>query len=241
MRMTHSIRILQEFTPAMLTQPAAYSFMNLASLSAFFEGNQQLPISYFCDGMLMSGLVRQLTGRPVQRVSFDFTSIAEPVMQLAAAQQLRLFIVGAEAVQLEAFVHKITQRFPQLILAGWSDGYFDEAEQVQLCQSILAADSNIVIAGLGAGKQERFIADLMLQGFQGAAFTCGGFIRQEAGSQQDYYPPLINKLGLRAFYRMYKEPHTIRRYLLDYPKNLIKFVWLYTAGRLKVQVSPVES
>ncbi len=238
--MTQSFRVMSRFTPALLTQPGAYSFMNFASLSAFFAGNQSLAVRYFCDGMLMAGLIRLLTGRPVQRVSFDFTSIADTVFSQAASAQLKVFVIGAESAQIGAFVDKISQRYDKLPLAGWRDGYFSAAQQDEVCRQIQASGAQLVIAGLGAGKQEQFLAALLAQGFDGVAFSCGGFIRQEATSRRDYYPPLVDKLGLRAFYRMYKEPHTIRRYLLDYPQNLLKFVWQFYRRQLQVELDAVQ-
>ena len=52
--------------------------------------------------------------------------------------------------------------------------------------------------------------------WQGIGYTCGGFLHQTANHIQ-YYPHWINRLGLRAFYRIYDEPKLFKRYFIDYP------------------------
>lgn len=94
-----------------------------------------------------------------------------------------------------------------------------------------------MLVGLGAGLQERFVLDALRGGFSGVAFTCGGFIRQEADAGERYYPDAINRLHLRAFYRMYREPHTIKRYLLDYPSNALRLTELILRQQVAINVT----
>jgi UDP-N-acetyl-D-mannosaminuronic acid transferase (WecB/TagA/CpsF family) len=89
---------------------------------------------------------------------------------------------------------------------------------------------------LGAGLQEQFEQDALRAGFRGVAFTCGGFIRQEALATRTYYPALINRLHMRAFYRMYREPHTIKRYLIDYPNNFVHLLALIASRKVAISV-----
>lgn len=61
-------------------------------------------------------------------------------------------------------------------------------------------------------------------GFKGIGFTCGGFIHQTAKNEIDYYPAWVNRMNVRFIYRMYKEPHTRKRYLqaaLVFPARFI--------------------
>jgi len=74
---------------------------------------------------------------------------------------------------------------------------------------------------MGAVKQEEVANALVDFGFKGRIYTCGGFIHQTAMSGGKYYPWLVNKLQLRFAYRMFKEPTTVRRYLLDYPRAFL--------------------
>ena len=51
-------------------------------------------------------------------------------------------------------------------------------------------------------------------GYQGVGFTCGGFIHQTSQNEIDYYPAWVDKTNLRFVYRMWKEPHTRKRYMM---------------------------
>ena len=73
---------------------------------------------------------------------------------------------------------------------------------------------------MGTPLQEQFLLSLQASGWSGKGYTCGGFLHQTA-SQINYYPYWINRLGLRAFYRMYDEPKLVKRYFIDYPKAIV--------------------
>jgi N-acetylglucosaminyldiphosphoundecaprenol N-acetyl-beta-D-mannosaminyltransferase len=230
------LELVGRYTPALLDSNRAYSFINFASIGSVIRQPSQ-SVAYFCDGMLMSGFMSRITGQVVERVSFDFTSIADPVLREAEHRGKRLYIVGARQVELERFVDKLHKHYPRLHLAGAHNGYFDAAQAMAIQADILRSQADLLLVGLGAGLQERFVRDALQGGFNGVAFTCGGFIRQEANATERYYPEAINRLHLRAFYRMYREPHTIRRYLLDYPSNALRLTEMIVRREVAIDVT----
>ncbi|MCA4960460.1 WecB/TagA/CpsF family glycosyltransferase [Pseudomonas sp. Y24-6] len=230
------LALMDHYEPNLLMGNRAFSFINFASIGSFIR-QPPASVAYFCDGMLMSGFMSRVTGQPVQRVSFDFTSIADPVLRDAEQQHLRVYIVGATQSELEAFIAKLRVRYPQLIIAGAHNGYFNQAQAKNLHADIRTTGANLLLVGLGAGLQESFMIDAMNAGFDGVAFTCGGFIRQEATASESYYPAKINRLHLRAFYRMYREPHTIKRYLLDYPRNFLQLADMIVRHKVSIDIT----
>lgn len=231
------LELVGHYSPKLLEANQAYSFINFASIGSLFE---QTPgaVAFFCDGMLMSTFMSHVTGRAIDRVSFDFTSIANQV--LGSAEQLgkRVYFVGARQAELELFVSKIKRLYPRLSIAGHHHGFFDASQAEDIRADICCSKANILIVGLGAGRQEQFVQDALRAGFGGVAFTCGGFIHQEAMATRNYYPAAINKLHMRAFYRMYREPHTIKRYLINYPGNFLHL--LVMLARREVAISVEE-
>ena len=230
-----TLNIVTQYSSALLDANQAYSFINFASIGSYFKQTPDT-IAYFCDGMLMSKFMSQVTGRSVGRVSFDFTSIADPVLSDAERQGKRVYFVGARQAELELFISKIKTRYPQLIIAGYHNGYFDATQAEGIQADICRSEANILIVGLGAGLQEQFEQDAQRSGFRGVSFTCGGFIRQEAMATREYYPAMINRLHLRAFYRMYREPHTIKRYLIDYPSNFLQLLAMLVRHKVTINV-----
>ncbi|MGF6208589.1 WecB/TagA/CpsF family glycosyltransferase [Pseudomonas frederiksbergensis] len=229
------LELVGHYSPKLLEANQAYSFINFASISSFFEQTPST-VAYFCDGMLMSTFMSRVTGKAIGRVSFDFTSIADLV--LGSAEQLgkRVYFVGARQAELDLFISKIKARYPRLTIAGQHNGYFDASQARTIQADICRSEANILIVGLGAGLQEQFEQDALRAGFSGVAFTCGGFIRQEAMATRDYYPAVIDRLHLRAFYRMYREPHTIKRYLIDYPNNFVHLLALVASRKVAISV-----
>ncbi|WP_159811778.1 WecB/TagA/CpsF family glycosyltransferase [Pseudomonas sp. 18058] len=229
------LELVGHYSPQLLDANQAYSFINFASIGSVFEQNPST-ITYFCDGMLMSTFMSRVTGRTIGRVSFDFTSIADRV--LSGAEQLgkRVYFVGARQAELDLFILKIRSLYPQLVIAGYHHGYFNAEQAEGIRTDICHSEADILIVGLGAGLQEQFEQDALQAGFRGVAFTCGGFIRQEALATRQYYPALINRLHLRAFYRMYREPHTIKRYLIDYPSNFVQLLAMLARHKVAISV-----
>jgi len=229
------LEIVGHYSAKLLEANQAYSFINFASIGSFFEQNPST-VAYFCDGMLMSTFMSRVTGRTIGRVSFDFTSIADVVLRSAEQQGKRVYFVGARQAELDLFISKIKTLYPQLSIAGYHNGYFDAAQAEGIRADICRSAADILIVGLGAGRQEQFEQDALRAGFRGVAFTCGGFIRQEALATRQYYPALINRLHLRAFYRMYREPHTIKRYLIDYPTNFLHLLNMIVRHKVAISV-----
>ncbi|CAI8977260.1 N-acetylglucosaminyldiphosphoundecaprenol N-acetyl-beta-D-mannosaminyltransferase [Pseudomonas sp. IT-347P] len=230
-----TLEIVEQYSAKLLDANQAYSFINFASIGRVFE---QTPgtVAYFCDGMLMSTFMSRVTGRTIGRVSFDFTSIADLVLGNAEQSGKRVYFVGARQAELDLFIVKIKALYPQLTIAGHHHGYFSAAQAEGIRADICRSGADILIVGLGAGLQEQFELEALRAGFRGVAFTCGGFIRQEALATRQYYPALINRLHLRAFYRMYREPHTIKRYLIDYPGNFLRLLTLLARHKVAISV-----
>lgn len=229
------LELVGHYSPKLLEANQAYSFINFASIGSFFEQTPST-VTYFCDGMLMSTFMSRVTGRTIGRVSFDFTSIADLVLGSAEQQGKRVYFVGARQAELDVFISKIKTLYPRLTIAGYHNGYFNASQAEAIRADICRSEANILIVGLGAGLQEQFEQDAMRAGFRGVAFTCGGFIRQEALATRQYYPAVIDRLHMRAFYRMYREPHTIKRYFIDYPSNFLHLLAMLVRHEVAINV-----
>lgn len=167
----------------------------------------------YCDG---SGIVlaAKSLGFEVERLSCDNTSLAGPLFDLCAIEGWSIFLIGgAEGVAKNAGAI-ILEQFPAVRIAGYSSGYFEEpSERVEAIRNSLA---RVVLCGMGAPNQERFLIELKESGWTGLAITCGGFLDQLL-VRFHYYPPWINQLNIRFLYRLYREPMRLwRRYIVEY-------------------------
>lgn len=169
----------------------------------------------FADGGLLVKAIKLLYGKQVTRRSFDMTSMAPELFSYAAEQGKTVYIVASKQEQVEKAVEIFRERYPKVKFAGYRNGYFaNEDEMEQEAKHITELNPDFLIVGMGALMQEKFLLKVKNAGYQGVGFTCGGFIHQTFKNEIDYYPAWVDKMNLRFFYRMWKEPHTRKRYLM---------------------------
>ena len=180
----------------------------------------------FADGSLLVAAIKLLYGATVTRRSFDMTSVAPVLLDYAQKNHKTIYIVASKQEQVEKAVSIFQNRYPGLEIAGIRNGYFkSEEEQDKEAKHIVGVAPDFVIVGMGAIKQEKFLLKVKNAGFKGIGFTCGGFIHQTSKDQIDYYPAWVDRTNIRFLYRMWKEPHTRKRYFMAGLIFPVRFVW----------------
>jgi len=152
-------------------------------------------------------------------------------------ENIKLFLLGgAEGVPQKAQCN-INARFGrEIIVAAHSPSFGfekDEAECDHIVDLISSSDANVLVVGVGAPKQEKWIVKhrhrlTSIDIFMGLGAT----IDFEAGCKLRS-PQIMSELGLEWLYRLLSEPKRLwRRYLIkDLP-----FLWLVLKQKLQ-QVS----
>lgn len=169
----------------------------------------------FADGGLLVKAIKLLYGKQVTRRSFDMTSMAPELFAYAEEHDKTIYIVASKQEQVEKAVKIFRERYPKVRFAGYRNGYFfSESEMEEAAKRIVEVNPDFLIVGMGAMMQELFLLKVKNEGYQGIGFTCGGFIHQTSKNEIDYYPAWVDKTNLRFVYRMWKEPHTRKRYLM---------------------------
>ena len=182
------------------------------------------------DGISLCRIYSWLGLKTVARRSFDMTSVAKDVFELAGRTGKRVAFVGTEEGVIDDAVETLQQTF-SLNVAAKRHGFFSSEEEIRDYQRhLLDINPDIVIVGMGAVRQEKFLAQLQELGWNGTGFTCGGFLHQTA-ARLNFYPPVFDRLNLRWVYRIWKDPYVLQRYLLDYPKFLLLFAKDYLDWR----------
>lgn len=193
-----------------------YTFLNPVSyLDAI--GHKDLFVQFdgiFADGSLLVAAIKMLYRKRVTRHSFDMTSVAPQLFKYALVNCKSIYIVASKQNQVEKAVEIIKEMYPGITIVGFRNGYFStDKEQDEEARHITEVNPDFLIVGMGAIMQEKFLLKVKQTGFKGIGFTCGGFIHQTSKNEIDYYPVWVDKYNVRFLYRMYKEPHTRKRYL----------------------------
>lgn len=188
---------------------------------------------WFADGGLLCKLVNIGKEKKINRVSFDFSSIADYVFTLSARKQYRVAIVGGNEEDISKFVSCITGSYKNLNICYCRNGYFNDQSQSEVHREISDSEPDIVIVGLGTPLQEEFIVSLRpILAKQALLITCGGFITQTK-MRKDFYHPIIKKLGLRWAQRAIQQKHVRQRLIKDYPPFVLGYFADKTIIRLK--------
>lgn len=184
------------------------------------------------DGVGVVRAIEKLQRRESCRISFDSTSAALPIFELASDLDLGVALVGGgEGVAARAAA-QLQRHFPKLRVVAAISGYGDLEEKREYLHSINPA---IVVCGMGGMAQESFLISLADQGWKGCGFTCGGYLDQLDGGLR-YYPRWVDKLNIRFAYRLFREPQRLwRRYLIDYREFCVLYLKMVIFGA----VSPV--
>ncbi|MCI1741488.1 MAG: WecB/TagA/CpsF family glycosyltransferase [Prevotella sp.] len=205
-----------------------YTFLNPVSYLSALD-NKELFTGFdgiFSDGSLLIKSIKLLYGKSVTRRSFDMTSMAPELLYYAEVNGKTLYIVASRQEYVEKTVEIFQERYPKLKVAGYRNGYFASEEEINVeAKHICEVNPDFLIVGMGVLMQERFLLKVKAAGYQGIGFTCGGFIHQTAKNEIDYYPAWADRMNLRFVYRMYKEPHTRKRYLQAALLFPARFIW----------------
>lgn len=194
-----------------------YTFLNPVSYLTALDNKElfgQMD-GIFADGGLLVKAIKMLYAKVVTRRSFDMTSMAPELFAYVAKHGKAIYIVASKREQVEKAVEIFHERYPKVKFAGYRNGYFaNEDEMEQEAKHITELNPDFLIVGMGALMQEKFLLKVKRAGYQGIGFTCGGFIHQTSKNEIDYYPAWVDKTNLRFIYRMWKEPHTRKRYMM---------------------------
>ena len=195
----------------------AYTYLNPVSYLTALDNKElfsQLD-GIFADGGLLVKAIKLVYGKLVTRRSFDMTSMAPELFDYVAKHGKTIYIVASKREQVEKAVEIFHERYPKVKFAGYRNGYFaSESEMDVEAKYIAKLNPDFLIVGMGALMQEKFLLKVKNAGYQGVGFTCGGFIHQTSKNEIDYYPAWVDKTNLRFVYRMWKEPHTRKRYMM---------------------------
>lgn len=214
----------------------------LARRSAHFRRELASFDFIFPDGIGMCMAIKLLHNLPARRLSFDTTSLAPAIFELAQLRGLRVVLVGGKQPVADKARARIIEHFPGLQVLAAFDGYGDISAKLT---SVAALLPDIVVCGMGGGKQESFLLGLRAFGWRGWGFTCGGYLDQLCNGMT-YYPLWIDATHLRWMYRLAREPRRLwRRYLIEYSHfvlllcgALVDKHWHMRAGKRGVVPTP---
>lgn len=138
--------------------------------------------------------------------------------RIAGKDETVYFFGAAPGVAANA-ARQMKKVYPGLKIVGGHNGYFDAEEEKKIIGDIKRLSPSILLVGLGAPKQEKWIYEHLEEVGAKVAIGVGGCFDVMAGNVKRA-PKLFQKLGLEWFYRLITQPTRWRR-MLRLPKFVL--------------------
>ncbi len=212
------------------------TFTNEDKVHTVFTPNSEIIMSAYRDENMKSilnnasmltadgiGVVKaaQIVKNPVKGRCAGY-DISLKLMERMEKENKSLYLFGSRPEVVKTAYEKLKEKYPALNIAGYSDGYFDEAKEKEIINDINEKNPDVVFVCLGCPKQEKWINDnkdklssKVLMGLGGCLDVYAGYVKRA--------PDIFIKLNLEWFYRLIKEPKRFVR-MLDLPRFAMKVI-----------------
>lgn len=170
-----------------------------------------------CDLLSPDGMsvvwASQLLGDPLpERV--NGTNLMHDLIALAATEGYSVFFLGAKEAVVKKAICNFKEIHPELQIAGYRNGYFEEHEEENIAEQIRQSNADILFVGFGSPQKEywlqRWVPSIGVpfsMGVGGSFDVAAGLVKRA--------PVWAQNAGLEWLYRLIQEPKRMwRRYLI---------------------------
>lgn len=220
-------QLLEQLKKGVLVTPNLDHLVKLQKDREFYEVYQQADwvvcdsrILYFLSKLLKKSFPEAIPGSSFFTAYYEYHK-DDP--------DCRIFLLGAREGIAKKAMERINERMGRKIVVGAHSPSFGfekkEDECEELTRIVNASGANVVLVGVGAPKQEKWIMKWKdrMPGVD-VWMALGATIDFEAGTLKRA-PKFYRKIGMEWFYRFIKEPKRLfKRYFVDD----MKFFWQFT-------------
>ena len=220
-------QLLEQLKKGVLVTPNLDHLVKLQKDREFYEVYQQADwvvcdsrILYFLSKLLKKSFPEAIPGSSFFTAYYEYHK-DDP--------DCRIFLLGAREGIAKKAMERINERMGREIVVGAHSPSFGfekkEDECEELTRIVNASGANVVLVGVGAPKQEKWIMKWKdrMPGVD-VWMALGATIDFEAGTLKRA-PKFYRKIGMEWFYRFIKEPKRLfKRYFVDD----MKFFWQFT-------------
>lgn len=143
------------------------------------------------------------------------------LLDTAEEKKLKVYFLGASEEVIKSLKVKVRDLYPNLIIAGARNGYF-EKDDPDVVGEVIQSDPDIIFVAMGCPGQEQWIHKHIATFDKGIFIGVGGSFDVLSGKVKRA-PVIWQKLNLEWLYRLVKQPSRLKR-MLVIPKFLIE-VW----------------
>ena len=189
----------------------------LASRDKYLAGCIENSTINIADGISVY-LASRISGHPLQE-RITGIEVMRALMQLANEKRYRVFLLGSRPAILRQFIDKCTAEFPDIIISGYQDGYFNANEEEIIVKRITGSHSDILFVALGMPQKEYFIGKYYKRLGVGIILPVGGGFDVFVGAKKRA-PVLFQKLYLEWLWRSMYDMSRARLIIRNLPAFL---------------------
>lgn len=151
------------------------------------------------------------------------------LVKKSANEGLRLYYFGSEEEVVKEVIRLHQKQYPNLIVAGFQNGYFKEKESTEIVKEIHQSQADILFVAFSSPKKEYWIHQYKKQLNVPFMMGVGGSFDVIAGKTKRA-PSWMQKVGLEWFYRLIQEP---KRMFSRYVKGNTAFIVTVIKAKLR--------
>lgn len=208
-----------------------------------FERDRRFSVAYrkadlvFADGASIVWL-SWLCGEPLPE-RINGTNLMMKLLRVSALRGYKVFFLGGNSRMAQRFKAHIPLQFPTLefdfFIPPWRQK-FTKKDNEKMTQAVNAFHPDILFVGLGAPKQEVFLAKNKRNLKMSVGIGVGGSFEYLAGTKIRAWG-ILQYIGLEWFIRLVQEPVRLwRRYLTEDLPFLVKMFSRVGARRLRAML-----
>lgn len=210
--------LLERLDRGVLITPNVDHLMKIQKDRAFYDLYKQTDW-IICDSNIVQ-LGLKFLGKPVKEVIPGSSFFPAYYMHHKADENIKIFLLGAAEGVAEKAAENINNKVGRSIVVDFYSPSFgfekNDAECSAIVDRINKSGANVLVVGVGAPKQEKWIFKYKTQmPFVNLFMALGATIDFEAGNIKRA-PQWMQRMSLEWMYRMYKEPKRLwKRYMID--------------------------
>lgn len=136
--------------------------------------------------------------------------ISSKALEICNKNKKSIYLFGSKKEVLDKLIININQKYPNINIVGFSDGYVEDKDKIM--QEIISLSPDLILIALGVPNQELLINKYIEKAKKGAFIGVGGTFDVLSGCKKRA-PKLFIKLNLEWMYRIICEPTRLKRFI----------------------------
>lgn len=205
--------------------PALLAFVNPDCLNIAWKNADYRNLLRGADRVLPDGIGIHLGCRMLGqalKANVNGTDMFPMLCEAAAREGLPIYLLGARPGIAQAAAENMIARYPNLVVAGARDGYFQPEEEEAVIDAINASGARILLTAFGVPRQELWLGRWRDKLEPPVRMGVGGLFDFYSG-RIPRAPVWMREMGLEWVFRLMQEPGRMwRRYVIGNPLFLLR-------------------